>query len=96
MASSAEAVFDYHCYPDWVTSSQKTYTLYKAGARLWRPEDLIDIEQQLEHIATAESFTLRRVDGSLVSVKNPMFRVQNPIWSVLNVPASLEGSKHIG
>ncbi|KAH7369664.1 hypothetical protein BKA65DRAFT_602361 [Rhexocercosporidium sp. MPI-PUGE-AT-0058] len=27
-----------------------------------------------------ETFTVRRLDGSLVSIRNPMFKVQKPIW----------------
>ncbi|KAH7035963.1 uncharacterized protein B0I36DRAFT_239713 [Microdochium trichocladiopsis] len=80
MTSPAEPVLDC-CRSDWVASSQQSFTLYHAGARLWRQEDLVDIEQQLEHVNTAETFTLRRVDGSHIKIKNPMLGVENPIWS---------------
>ncbi|KXJ97257.1 hypothetical protein Micbo1qcDRAFT_191794 [Microdochium bolleyi] len=82
MASPAGPVLDY-CCSDWVARSQQTFALYHAGARLWRREDLVDIEQQLEHATTAETFTLRRVDGSHIKIKNPMLGVENPIWQPL-------------
>lgn len=82
MISSAGPVLDYRHFPDWIASSQKIYTLHEAGASLWRREDLVDIEQQLECSETTEIFTLRRVDGSVISVKNPMFGVEKPLWSV--------------
>lgn len=76
---SSEPVLEYGCTP-WKTSSQQASDLYEAGIKLWRKEDLIDIEQQLAQSLTAEKFTVRRLDGSLVHIKNPMFGVQKPIW----------------
>ncbi|KAH8688011.1 hypothetical protein BGZ60DRAFT_466167 [Tricladium varicosporioides] len=60
--------------------SQHAADLYRSGVKLWRKEDLIDIEQQLAKACDAERFTLRRLDGSIVHIKNPMFKVMKPIW----------------
>jgi hypothetical protein len=54
--------------------------LYDLGIKLWRKEDLVGIEQQLAQSRTTEKFTVRRIDGSVVHIKNPMFGVQKPIW----------------
>jgi hypothetical protein len=64
----------------WKTSSQRAADLYDSGVKLWRKEDLVDIEKQLSQSSTAEKFTVRRVDGSIVHIKNPMFGVPKPIW----------------
>ncbi|KAI0516710.1 hypothetical protein F5B22DRAFT_176522 [Xylaria bambusicola] len=74
-----EPVVEYGCSP-WRASSQRASDLYESGVRLWRKEDLVNIEQQLAQSRTAEKFTVRRLDGSLLHIKNPMFGVQNPIW----------------
>ncbi|KIM97356.1 hypothetical protein OIDMADRAFT_32356 [Oidiodendron maius Zn] len=74
-----EPWLDYKCSP-WTTSSQRAADLYYSGAKLWRKEDLVDIEQQLTKAYTAEKFTLRRLDGNIISIKNPMFGVLKPIW----------------
>lgn len=74
-----EPWLDYKCSP-WTISSQRAADLYHSGTKLWRKEDLIDIEQQLTKARDAEKFTLRRLDGSIVHIKNPMFGVHNPIW----------------
>ncbi|KAJ8127596.1 hypothetical protein O1611_g6041 [Lasiodiplodia mahajangana] len=74
-----EPLLGYGC-SHWRTSSQCAADLYDSGAKLWRKEDLADIEQQLAQPCTAEKFTVRRIDGSIVHIKNPMFGVQRPIW----------------
>ncbi|KAI1352570.1 hypothetical protein F5Y01DRAFT_91994 [Xylaria sp. FL0043] len=74
-----EPLLDYGC-SHWKTSSQRTADLYGSGVKLWRKEDLVDIEQQLMQSCAAEKFTVRRIDGSKAHIKNPMFGVQKPIW----------------
>ncbi|KAI0476883.1 hypothetical protein F4859DRAFT_514214 [Xylaria cf. heliscus] len=74
-----EPLLDYGC-SYWKTSSQRAADLYDSGVKLWRKEDLLDIEQQLRQSCTAEKFTVRRIDGSIVHIKNPMFGIQRPIW----------------
>jgi len=74
-----EPCLDYKCSL-WTTSSQRAADLCRSGVKLWRKEDLVDIEQQLKNACDAEKFTLRRLDGSIVHIKNPMFGVQKPIW----------------
>ncbi|KAI1462007.1 hypothetical protein F4805DRAFT_411703 [Annulohypoxylon moriforme] len=75
-----EPILDYGCSP-WRTSSQRAADLYDSGVKFWRKEDLVDIEQQLSQSRTTEKFTVRRIDGSIVHIKNPMFGVQKPIWT---------------
>ncbi|KAJ5475380.1 hypothetical protein N7539_008446 [Penicillium diatomitis] len=60
-------------------SSQKAADLYGVGARLWRKEDLKDIEHQLSHSYTLKQFTVRRINGSTIEILNPFFQVQKPI-----------------
>ncbi|KAI1174781.1 hypothetical protein F4777DRAFT_579674 [Nemania sp. FL0916] len=74
-----EPLLDYGCSP-WRMSSQRAADLYDSGVKLWRKEDLVEIEQQLAQSCTTEKFTVRRIDGSVVNIKNPMFGVQKPIW----------------
>lgn len=74
-----EPWLDYGCSP-WRSSSQRAADLYDSGAKLWRKEDLVDIEQQLAKSLTVEKFTVRRIDNSLVHIQNPMFGVRKPIW----------------
>ncbi|KAI0810555.1 hypothetical protein GGR55DRAFT_644384 [Xylaria sp. FL0064] len=74
-----EPLLDYGC-SHWRTSSQRAADLYNSGVKLWRKEDLVDIEQQLARSCAAEKFTVRRIDGSIAHIKNPMFGVQKPIW----------------
>lgn len=74
-----EPLLDYGC-SHWKISSQRAADFYDLGVKLWRKEDLVDIEQQLAQSRTAEKFTVRRIDGSVVHIKNPMFGVQKPIW----------------
>lgn len=69
-----------HDCSEWKTSSQHMEDLYFSGAKLWRKSDLIDIEQQLSQFRTIKKFTIRCVDGSVIQIKNPMFKVQRPIW----------------
>ncbi|KAJ5609614.1 hypothetical protein N7528_010181 [Penicillium herquei] len=70
---------DYGC-TDWRISSQRAADLYSTGTRLWTKEDLKDIEQQLRQSYVMERFSVRRIDGSIIQISNPMFHVQNPIW----------------
>jgi hypothetical protein len=72
---------DYGC-TDWRISSQRVADLYSSGTRLWTKEDLEDIEQQLRQSYAMERFSVRRIDGSIIQISNPTFRVQNPIWYV--------------
>jgi hypothetical protein len=81
-----EPLLDYGCSP-WRTSSQRAADLYDLGIKLWRKEDLVNIENQLAQSRTAEKFTVRRFDGSVVHIKNPMFGVQKPIWYGNYLPA---------
>lgn len=74
-----EPWLEYGCTP-WRHSSQRATELYESGVKLWIREDLIDIEQQLGESLTLEKFTVRRLDGSVVYIKNPMFGVVKPIW----------------
>jgi hypothetical protein len=74
-----EPWLEYECSP-WRASSQRAADLYASDVKLWRKEDLVDIEKQLAESFTAEKFTVRRIDGSVVHIKNPMFGVQKPIW----------------
>jgi hypothetical protein len=74
-----EPLLEYGCAP-WIISSQRAADLYDLGLALWRREDLADIEKQLARSFTAEKFTVRRIDGTVVHIKNPMFGVQKPIW----------------
>lgn len=83
---ASEPLLDYGC-THWEISSQRSADLYRAGLKLWRKEDLLDIEQQLAQSETAEKFTVRRIDGSVVHIKNPMFGVSKPIWYVLLILA---------
>ena len=80
-----EPFLDYGC-THWRYSSQRAADLYRAGVKLWTKEDLSDIEQQLTQSRTAEIFTVRRTDGSVIHIKNPMFGVSKPIWYVLTGP----------
>lgn len=64
----------------WIAASQKAFDLYQSNAQLWRKEDLLDIEDQLQNLSTTEVFRIRRMDGSYAMVKNPMCGVENPVW----------------
>lgn len=76
---ASEQWLDYGCSA-WRLSTQRATELYELGVKLWRREDLIDIEQQLGESFTMEKFTVRRLDGSVIYIKNPMFGVLRPIW----------------
>ncbi|OTA80952.1 hypothetical protein M434DRAFT_85870 [Hypoxylon sp. CO27-5] len=64
----------------WKRSSQRAATLYNSGVKFWKKEDLEEIERQLSNSRHTEKFTVRWIDGSIVQIKNPMFRTENPIW----------------
>jgi hypothetical protein len=85
----SEPCVDYRCSP-WTTSSQRAADLYESGVKLWRKEDLVDIEQQLMRSFTMERFTVRRIDGTVIHIKNPMFGVPKPIWYNLFTSTSLK------
>ncbi|KAI1114001.1 hypothetical protein F5Y14DRAFT_194233 [Nemania sp. NC0429] len=72
-------LLDYGC-SHWRISSQRASDLYDSGTKLWQREDLADIERQLTQARTAEKFTVHRIDGTMVDIKNPMFGVEKPIW----------------
>lgn len=72
-----EPLLDYGS-SQWKISSQRAADLYDSGVRLWRKEDLVDIEQQLAQSVMMEKFTIRRIDGSVVHIKNPMFGCKSP------------------
>ncbi|KAL3474046.1 hypothetical protein BJX99DRAFT_186269 [Aspergillus californicus] len=72
---------DYGC-TEWRISSQRAADLYNSGTRLFIKEDLEDIEQQLRQSYDMERFTVRRMDGTIIQISNPMFHVRNPIWYV--------------
>ncbi|KAI1321565.1 hypothetical protein F5Y16DRAFT_413697 [Xylariaceae sp. FL0255] len=67
-------------YSPWEKSSQEAADLYNSGVKLWTKESLKDIEEQMAMSSKIEYFKLRRLDGSTVSVKNPLFGVETPIW----------------
>lgn len=69
-------------YTDWRISSQRAANLYSSGTRLWTKEDLEDVEQHLGQSYTMERFSVRRIDGNIVQISNPMFQVHDPIWYV--------------
>ncbi|KAI1137443.1 hypothetical protein F5Y05DRAFT_413999 [Hypoxylon sp. FL0543] len=61
-----------HECSSWILSSQRASDLYEAGVKLWRKEDLVDIEAQLARSFETEYFTVRRIDGVVARIKNPM------------------------
>ncbi|KAI2462819.1 hypothetical protein F4781DRAFT_172321 [Annulohypoxylon bovei var. microspora] len=63
-----------------IENTQNAIDLYRSGQKLWMGYDLERVEYELVHYRTMPSFTIRRIDGSVVSIKNPMFGVSNPIW----------------
>ncbi|KAI0827808.1 hypothetical protein F5Y06DRAFT_291079 [Hypoxylon sp. FL0890] len=67
-------------FPLEIESTQKAADLYRSGQKLWIASDLERIEYELAHYKDMTSFTIRRIDGSMVSIKNPMYGVTNPIW----------------
>ncbi|KAI0385478.1 hypothetical protein F5Y04DRAFT_292051 [Hypomontagnella monticulosa] len=74
-----QSLFDYRC-SQLTASSQRAADLYNAGAKLWKKADLEEIEQQLAQSYDNENFTIRCFDGNIIHIKNPMFKVENPIW----------------
>ncbi|KAI1458209.1 hypothetical protein F4805DRAFT_150792 [Annulohypoxylon moriforme] len=63
-----------------IENTQNAIEWYRSGQKLWVACDLERIEYELAHCRTTPSFTIRRTDGSTISIKNPMFGVTNPIW----------------
>ncbi|CAI7652855.1 unnamed protein product [Penicillium palitans] len=78
-ASPEHVPLDYGC-SDWRISSQRAADLYSSGTKLWTRKDLKDVEKQLGQSYTMDRFSVRRIDGSIIQISNPMFQVQNPIW----------------
>lgn len=76
----APSVLENVGYTQWTLSTQAAAELYAKGAKLWTKESLRDIEQQLAEFRTREFFTLRKLDGSTIRVRNPMFGKSDPIW----------------
>ncbi|KAI0187981.1 hypothetical protein EV127DRAFT_343418 [Xylaria flabelliformis] len=74
-----EPILQYGC-SHWRNSSQRAAVLYDSGAKLWRKEELKNIEEQLAQSCTVRMFTVRRFDGRKVHIRNPMFGVKKPIW----------------
>lgn len=70
---------DYAC-SEWRRSSQSAANLFDNGVKLWKKSDLRDIEQQLAHSEIREVFTVRTIDNTMISIKNPMFGEASPIW----------------
>lgn len=66
--------------PREIENTQKAADLYRSGQKLWIASDLERIEDELAHSKDMPSFTIRRIDGSTVSVKNPMYGIANPTW----------------
>lgn len=79
--SPEHITLDYGC-SDWRISSQRAADLYSSGTKLWTREDLKDIEQQLGQSYIMDRFSVRRIDGSIIQISNPLFQVHNPIWYV--------------
>jgi hypothetical protein len=79
--SPEHITLDYGC-SDWRISSQRAADLYSSGTKLWTREDLKAIEQQLGQSYIMDRFSVRRIDGSIILISNPLFQVQNPIWYV--------------
>jgi len=69
-----------HGFSQWRKSSQTAYNLINNGTKLWTKNDLCDIEEQLAQSIGHESFTVRSIQGTFLSIKNPMFHEQSPIW----------------
>ncbi|KAI0843564.1 hypothetical protein F5Y06DRAFT_291479 [Hypoxylon sp. FL0890] len=64
----------------WKSSSQYVATSYNSGAKFWRKEDLEEIERQLTESSTTDIFTVRRIDGKELLIKNPILGVDRSIW----------------
>ncbi|KAI1403939.1 hypothetical protein F4819DRAFT_185429 [Hypoxylon fuscum] len=63
-----------------IEDTQKAAELYRSGKKLWLASDLERIEHELSQYRTRPSFTIRRTDGSITSVKNPLCGISQPIW----------------
>jgi hypothetical protein len=70
---------EYGC-SKWRRSSQIASNLFNDGSKLWTKNDLRDIEQQLAQSNNRKIFTVRSIDGTVVSIKNHMFGERLPIW----------------
>lgn len=81
--ANTEPELNYGC-SSWILSSQCASDLYEAGVKLWRKENLVDIEAQLARSFETEYFTVQRIDGVTARIKNPMYRIKNPIWQGLS------------
>ncbi|KAI1406942.1 hypothetical protein F5Y13DRAFT_207142 [Hypoxylon sp. FL1857] len=64
----------------WKESSQYAATTYNAGVKLWKKEDLEEIERQLTESCITDAFTVRRIDSGILRIRNPMFGVDTPVW----------------
>ncbi|KAF4332979.1 hypothetical protein FBEOM_13214 [Fusarium beomiforme] len=72
-------VLNYGCSV-WRRSSQIAANLYNQGCKLWTKNDLQDIEQQIAQSVYRKTFTVRAIDGSIISIENLNFGEQQPIW----------------
>ncbi|KAI0846368.1 hypothetical protein F5Y00DRAFT_144559 [Daldinia vernicosa] len=63
-----------------IENTQKIADLYDSGKQIWIRSDFERIEHELMHWRTQPSFNIRRVDGSVVSIRNPMFGISDPVW----------------
>ncbi|KAI1387889.1 uncharacterized protein F4822DRAFT_295253 [Hypoxylon trugodes] len=63
-----------------VENTQRVIDLYRSGAKLWTKSDLERIEHELANFKTTPTFNVRRIDGTMDSVKNSMFGVENLLW----------------
>ncbi|KAI1648939.1 uncharacterized protein F4817DRAFT_314232 [Daldinia loculata] len=63
-----------------IENTQKIADLYHSGKKIWIRSDFERIEHELMHWRTQPSFNIRRIDGSVVSIRNPMLGVSDPIW----------------
>ncbi|KAI1089831.1 hypothetical protein F5B19DRAFT_355282 [Rostrohypoxylon terebratum] len=63
-----------------VETTQKAIEWYRRGAKLWTRFDLEQVESELAHYQTVEAFSIRRIDGKLIYIDNPMYGIVDPIW----------------
>jgi len=66
--------------PKWIASTQKAAELYDAGEKIWHRQTLLDIERQLTESRTLKKFIVPCLDGSLISIPNPTYGHNKPIW----------------
>lgn len=69
-----------HDYTIWRASSQAAANLYNKGTKLWAKQDFADIEKQLADSKTQLTFRVRSFGGGTLSIANPMFGIESPIW----------------